>query len=231
MAAMIGKGKSWLWWLAGCLCALLLGPRAGGADAGPAPVYGMPVPPPDKQPLNNAEQQQKAEGLVNELMTPGPAPEPPAPVKAEIDKLIQDFASEDAKVRDAASTGVVKQGVPALGALRAALASKDAEVVERAKAAIVAIETASKAPKVEELKKLGNVGQSLVQQRWNQANRVANEADKAAADAEKAGDAAATAKAKAEAKTAREQAATLAGLLNKIRPATPAFRYGVMMRQ
>lgn len=229
MAAMIGRGKSWLWWLAGCLCAFLLGPRAN-AGAAPAPVYGMPARPPDGQVAPDAAQQQKAEGLLNEILAPVPAPEPPPPVKAEIDKLIKDFASEDAKVRDAASEAVVKQGVPALGALREAAKSKDAEVVERAKAAGTAIEMAAKAPKIEELKKLELVGRMAVQQRLNAANLAAAEADKAAADAEKAGDAAGAEKARIEAKAAREKVAALAGLVRKVGPGLPMMKYGVVRR-
>lgn len=229
MAAMIGRGKSWLWWVAGCLCALLLGPRAGGAEA-PAPVYGMPVPPPDNRPANDAEKQKLAEGLISEILAPVPAPAPPPPVKAEVDKLIKDFASEDAKVRDAASEAVVKLGVPALGALREAAKSKDAEVVERSKAAAAGIEAAAKAPKIEELKKLQEVGRMAVQGRLNAANLAAADADKAAADAEKAGDAAAAEKAKATAKAERERAATLAGLVRKVGPGLPMMKYGVVRR-
>jgi hypothetical protein len=231
MAAMIGRGKSWLWWLAGLVCALVFGPGVGAGElAPPKPVYGMPVPPVKDGPPADAEQQQKAEALLNEILAPVPAPEPPAPVKAEVEKLIKDFASEDAKVRDSASEAVVKLGVPALGQLRAAQASKDAEVAERAKTAAAAIETASKAPKIEELKKLELVGRMAVQQRLNAANLAAADAEKAAADADKAGDAAAAEKARATAKAEREKAATLAGLVRKVGPGLPMMKYGVVRR-
>jgi hypothetical protein len=231
MAAMVGRGKSWLWWLTGCLCALVFGPgvRAGELPP-PKPVYGMPVPPPDNRPANDAEKQKQAEGLLNEILAPVPAPEPPAPVKAEIEKLIKDFASDDAKIRDAASEAVVKLGVPALGALREATKSKDAEVAERSKAAIAGIEAAAKAPKIEELKKLELVGRMAVQQRLNAANLAAADAEQAAAAADKSGDAAAAEKARATAKAERERAATLAGLVRKVGPGLPMMKYGVVRR-
>jgi len=221
MSAMIGRGQSWLWWLAGSLCALVFGRWAGAGELpAPKPVYGMPA-----RPVVNEQDQQKAEALLGEYLAPVPAPEPPPPAKAEIEKLIKDFASEDAKAREAASAAVVKQGRAALGLLRAALGSKDAEVVERSKLAVAAIENAERAPKIEELKKLGFAGQNAVRQKWTEANAAAAAAEKAAAEAEKAGKADAAAKSRAEAKAARERAAALSGLLRQVSPAVMQARY------
>ncbi len=229
MAAMIGKGKSWLWWLAGFVCALVLGPRAGAVEA-PAPVYGMPVPPPDDRPPADADAQKKADELVSGFLAPVPAPAPPAAAKAEIDKLIADFGSDDPKVREAASAAVVKQGVAALGQLREALASKDAEVADRARTAIGAIEAAVRAPQVEELKKLGTAGQTALRGKWTEANRAALTAEKAAEDADKAGKPEEAEKLRAEAKVQRERAATLSTLLRQVGPQVPVMKYGVVPR-
>ncbi|HOX04769.1 MAG TPA: hypothetical protein PK280_00085 [Planctomycetota bacterium] len=229
MAAMIGRGTSWLWWLAGAMCALLLGPRAGGMEV-PAPVYGI-RPVGEEGQVDKPDQQQKAEALLNEILAPVPAPEPPPAVKAAIEKLIRDFASEDAKVREDASAAVVKEGVPALGLLRAAFSSKDAEVAERARTAAMAIEAAAKAPKVEELKKLQPAGRQVVNQRLLAVTRAGDEAEQAAAAADKAGDAAAAEKARAAAKAAREQRAVLAALVRKVGPGEPMMmKYGVAPR-
>ena len=228
MAAMLGRGKSWLWWLAGSLCALVFGRWAGsGESPPPKPVYGMPA-----RPVVSEQDEKQAEGLISEYLAPVPAPEPPPPARAEIEKLLKDFASEDAKVREAASAAVVKQGRAALGLLRAALGSKDAEVVERSKLAVAAIENAERAPKIEELKKLGFAGQNAVRQKWTEANAAAEAAEKAAAEAEKAGKADEAEKSRAEARAARERAAALSALLRQVGPGLPGMqaKYGVMIR-
>jgi len=229
MAAMIGKGKSWLWWLAGFVCALVLGPRAGAVEA-PAPVYGMPVPPPDDRPPADADAQKKAEALLDGILAPVPASEPSPQAAAEIEKLIKDFGSEDARVREAASAAVVKQGPAALGALRAALSSKDAEVAERSRVAITAIEGAARAPKIEELKKLQPAGRLAVNQRLLAANRAVAEAERAADAADKAGKPEEAEKLRAEAKVQRERAVTLSALVRQVGPGMPMIRYGVVPR-
>jgi hypothetical protein len=221
MSAMIGRGQSWLWWLAGSLCALVFGRWAGAGELpAPKPVYGMPA-----RPVVSEDDQKKAEGLLAEYLAPVPAPEPPPPAKAEIEKLIKDFASEDAKVREAASGAVVKQGRAALGLLRGALTSKDAEVVERSRMAIGVIENSVRGPQIEEMKKLGAAGQNFVRQKWTEANAAALTAEKAATEAEKAGKADEAEKSKAEAKAARERAGALAGLLRQVAPPVMQARY------
>ena len=224
MAAMIGRSKSWFWWLAGLLCAFVFGSKAEAADA--VALYGVrPGPGEVDAPVANPEQQKKAEQLVADYLAPVAAAEPGAEARAAIEKLVKDFASEDAKARDAASAAAVKQGPAALGLLRGAFDSKDAEVAERARAAATAIEAAARSPKVEELKKLGFVGQNAVRQKWTEANQAAVAADRAAAEAEKSGDAAATEKARAEAKAKRERAGALAGLLRQVSPEVMQARY------
>jgi hypothetical protein len=235
MAVMIGKGKSWLWWLAGFLCAFVFGSRAGAGEEGPKAValYGIrPGPGGVDAPAVDPEQQKKAEQLVTDYLAPVAAVEPTAEAKATIEKLIKDLGSNDGKVREEASAAVVKHGPAALTQLRAALGSKDLEVAERSKVAVAAIETGARAPKLEEIKKLGFVGQNVVRQKWTEANAAALTAEKAAADAEKAGKADEAEKSKAEAKVQRERAATLSVLLRQAGPGLPGMqaKYGVMIR-
>lgn len=64
-----------------------------------------------------------------------PAPE----LGARIDALVKDLGAEDFAKREAASQELVKIGLPALSALRAAAGSRDAEVAARARAAMDAI--------------------------------------------------------------------------------------------
>jgi len=48
MSAMIGRGKSWLWWLAGFLCALVFGRNVAAQEA--TEKYGVRPRPPAEQP-------------------------------------------------------------------------------------------------------------------------------------------------------------------------------------
>ena len=110
MAVMIGKGKSWAWWLAGFLCALVFGARAGAAEEGPRAValYGIrPGPGGVDAPAVNPEQQKKAEGLVADYLAPVAAVEPTPEARAAIEKLVKDLGSNDAKTREEASAAVV----------------------------------------------------------------------------------------------------------------------------
>jgi hypothetical protein len=164
MARVIGKTKSWMWWVAGFFCALVFGRGAGAGEVpAPKPVYGMPAPR-GEQPTVLEAQQKQAEKLVADYLAPVAATEPTPEQKAAIEKLIKDFGSADFKVREAASTEIVKQGPAALGLLREAAKSSDAEVATRAGAAIVAIETAARQTQVDEIRKLGAAGQAVVRQ-------------------------------------------------------------------
>lgn len=75
----------------------------------------------------------------------GAAPQPPDPeatpeLRARIDALIRDLASERFEVRTEAKKGLVIIGRPALGALRAASSHKDQEVADAARKLIAEIE-------------------------------------------------------------------------------------------
>ena len=81
---------------------------------------------------------------IDEYSSPVAATEPSAEQKAKVQKLIGEFGSGDFKVRESAVAAASAQGAAALGQLRAALADKDAEVSDRAKRAVAAIETAAR---------------------------------------------------------------------------------------
>ena len=216
---MIGRTRSWLCWLAGALCALIFGAnsRAGEAQA----KYGVqlrPIRPPADNPAVTAEQKQKAEQLVADYLAPVAAVEPTADQKTAIAKLVQDFGSADFKTREDASARAGKLGPEALGQLREASASKDAEVSTRAAAAIAAVETAARQGTVEELKKVRDAAAQAVSSRMNEARTAQAKAAQAAAAAEKAGQAEEAAKARAEAAGHSERVNALAALMRQIMP-------------
>jgi hypothetical protein len=68
MAKMIRRTKSWLWWLAGILCAWAFGP---GAHAGEVARPGDKLPPDAGQPAVSPEQQKQAEKLVADYRAEG----------------------------------------------------------------------------------------------------------------------------------------------------------------
>ncbi|HOX04771.1 MAG TPA: hypothetical protein PK280_00095 [Planctomycetota bacterium] len=217
MAAMIGRGKSWLWWLAGFLCAFVFGARAGAAEA--VALYGVrPGPGGAEQPEVDPERQKKAGQLLADYLAPVTAVEPADEAKAAIEKLIRNLGSADFEVREQASLEIVRQGPAALGLLREAAKSKDAEVATRAGAAVTAIEMQVKASKLAGIKALGSAGQNVVRAECIKASAAAAGADKAAAEAEAAGKADDAEKARAQAKAARERARNLSALLRSLLP-------------
>jgi hypothetical protein len=228
MARMIGQTKSWLWWLAGTLCALVFSAAARAGEA-VAKKYGAPEPirPPINNPAVTEEQKQKAEKLVVEYVVPVAAAEPTAEQKAAIDKLIAGLGSKDFQEREAASAAVVNHGPAALAALRAAAKSQDVEVSTRAGVAIAAIETAARQGLVAELKKDPGAAQVVVAQKLNEASAAQTKATQAAAEADKAGSKDEADKLRAEAKTATELTAALRGLQRAVSPMMMAPVYGV----
>ena len=213
MAQMIGRTGSWLYWMAGLLCAWVFGPRADAAEiARPS----KNLPPDASQPAVNEEQQKRAEKLVADYLTPAFATEPAADQKAAIEKLIKDFGSSEFKTRDEASAAVVKQGPAALGQLREAAKSKDAEVASRSSAAVIAIEQAARTGIVDELKKMLAVAQSV-------ANKQLAETRAAQTTAQQAAGAAAAkseegAKLRKEAEDLGARSAALMALLRQLSP-------------
>jgi hypothetical protein len=231
MARLAGRTKSWVWWMAGLLCALIWGQPAGaGTPIEPIqPPYGVrPIRrgPPKVKP----EDRKKAEKLVDEYMSPVPATKPIAEARTKIDKLIKDFGSEASATRRAASQKVIEFGAGALEALRKAVDSKDAEVSTRAKSAITRIEKAAREKIVTALKKNVNAAVAVIGARRKQAGGEYRVALKAENEARKAEDKDAEKAARLKRVAAGKRSSVLMMLSGRVspRPAPmPAPVYGV----
>jgi hypothetical protein len=214
MARMIGNTKTWLWWLGGLVCALVWGRSAGAGERRepPPPPYGVRVNPVVEKTRKQAEK------LVDEYVKPVAATAPDEKAKKQIAKLIADFGAKDFATRDAASRAILKHGPAALGPLRKALLSKDAEISQRAGKAIAAIEAAVREKLVGGLKKLGLAGRNAVTRRCIAASHALGEASR---DVEKLRKLAATGKAKdkevAAARVRQETARRRSQLLGRLR--------------
>jgi len=231
MERMIGRTKSWVWWLGGVLCAVVFGGIAD-ADAAVArkPKYGVkPRPRPNARPSAKPEDIKKADKVVETYLAPVAATEPAAEQKARIDKLIKDFASEASATRAAASKAVIEFGAAALGALRGATDSPDAEVATRAQDAITRIERAVRDKLVVELKKNINAAVAAISVRQSKVNLTYRAALKAETAARKAGDEKAREAARTRRVAASKLNAKLLGLRNRVSPvkSMPAPVYGV----
>lgn len=217
MAKMIGQTKSWLWWVAGFVCALVFGKNTCAGEMA-KPKYGVNIaPPPVEQPVANAEDVKKAEKLLADYLAPALA-EPSAEQKATTEKLIKDFGSPDFKTREDASVAIVKVGQAALGQLREAAKSKDPEVASRSETAIKGIEDAARSGVADELKKLGSAGQSAVMKQLGEANTARNQALQAAEQAKTSGKADEAAKFTKEAEAAGVRAQALNALFRQLVP-------------
>jgi hypothetical protein len=153
MDRMIGNTKTWVWWLAGLACAFVF---QSVAKAGQMMLrYGVrPRPRPASQPAVSAEQKKKAAKLVTEYLEGKGSAQPSAEERKQIAKLIKDLGSNEFAVREAASAGVLKFGLRALPQLEEARKSTDAEVVQRAGAAIQEIRKGGGSRVVGELRKM-----------------------------------------------------------------------------
>jgi hypothetical protein len=103
-------------------------------------------------PAAKPEEIKEAEKLLDEYLKPVTPVEPSEADRSAIAKLIEQLGAEDFAAREDASGAVVKHGPAALGQLRAALTSKDAEVVTRAEAAIERIGQEARAKPAARLK-------------------------------------------------------------------------------
>lgn len=168
MAKMIGRTSSWLYWVAGLICALVFGKATYGGEQLQADYGIRQRPRPIEQPAANPEDVKKAEQIVAEYLAPAAAAPGPEQ-KAAAEKLIKDFGSPDFKTREDASTAIVKLGQAALGQLRESAKSKDPEVSSRSETAIKVIEDSLRSGTAEELKKLGSAGQGVVTRQMNDA--------------------------------------------------------------
>ena len=230
MALLFGKAKSWVWWLAGFLCALLFGTRAQGGPGAAGAPGALAAAAAGKEDTPAARTEQLVEDY---LKAPAPV-EPAAEAAKEIARLIRDFGSEDFEVRDAASRAITKHGAAAIAALRQALKSQDAEVVSRAELALAAIEATVRQAKAGEIqalyKKWGAPVLEVVQRKYVELVQAARTAAAAALEAEKAGKAEAAEQARAQARSAREREAVMASLYRQIAPPPPPPPNGMLRR-
>ncbi len=140
---------------------------------------------------------------------------PPTPEKKKrIAKVIAELGSDDSGVRKAASERVLTFGLKALPQLRAALKSKDAEVVARAGKAIAQIE---KDKAFRKLCTTGNAVRAFIRKEVIRLRDLADKANAAAAELEKKGK-------KAEADKQRARAAELNRKINRLKKLYPKVR-------
>ena len=174
MARLIGNTKTWLWWLGGLLCALIFGAEARGAAA--QAEYGVrvrpPGPPIDTKSVTE-EQKKKAGKLVDDYLAGPKAAAPSAEETKQIARLIADFGSEDFATRKKASADVLEFGSKALKQLGEAQKHKDAEVRQRASAAIAAIRSGGGSKEVIELRKVRNAAHVVIRARQAEVNKKA----------------------------------------------------------
>ncbi len=230
---MIGQTRSWLCWLAGALCALIFGANASAGEA--QAKYGVqlrPIRPPAEDPAMTEEQKQKAEKLVAEYLSPTPAGEPSAELKATVEKLLKDFGSADFKTREDASLQAAKLGPAALGLLRDGAKAQDAEVASRAGSAVAAIENAARQGPVAELKKIPGAARLVIMQQISAANQAERKAQEEFRAAESKNDRAAAEKSRAEQSAAVERRTRLTGLMAAVAPIERAVAvYGIRAPQ
>jgi hypothetical protein len=177
---MIGRTKGWLWWLVGTVCAIFFSARSMAAQA----KYGvMMKPKPQVDPDKATEEQKKQAGKLIDTWMAGPRIENPSDAeKARIAELIKSFDSKDYKIRNQASQDIISFGSKALGQLKEALQSRDAEVRMRSQQAISSITSRADAPEIAELKKIRDAAILTIQA------RMAEESKKGAALYQKAAD-------------------------------------------
>jgi len=155
------------------------------------------------------ETKREVERLVAGYFKAVNVPEPAGEARARIGKLIGELGSEEWAVRENASTELVRLGVAALGALRAALKSADPEVISRAGEAVSAIEAAGVKPITEALRKYPQTVWVVVQGQINLTREAWSQANAAAAAAEKAGRKDEAGRLRAEAKALGERISDL----------------------
>ena len=230
MARFIGKTTSWAWWVLGLLAALIPLRRAK-AQGMMQPMYGVSLRP-ISRPVLEAEQMRQAAALVDQYVARVEPTEPSPGVKARLDELVGQLASDDYQQREQASAEVVKLGRAALKALQAAAASEDREVAVRAGAAIAAIENRVRQPIVDRLKAISPAAVVAIGQQISAAQSATAAAEHAVFQAQWARDE----KKLSEARAALAAAKIRLGLLMRLsgRIALPMNltcpKYGVVSR-
>jgi len=234
MARAIGRTKSWAWYLAGVMCAVVFG-RAAAGEAVAQPEYGIRVRRPVKltKPAVTKEQKEEAAKLVDKYMAASDRKITDTE-KKKIARLVRELGDEKYAVRENASKAIVKYGSKALKQLKVALKSKDAEVAQRAEAAISAINSSGGSPVVTGLRRIRAASIQVIgerRSRWEKAAHTAElqalafKAQKKTKEAEKK---------LAEKKQAGEKAARLKALLGLVGagvyrrlPGRAVAKYGV----
>lgn len=202
MARAIGKARSWFWWVAGFLCALVFG-RGAGADDFQA-EYGIRIRPDPRPPVPRQAFGENEKRKVNELadafLAAHEEPADPSPQEDEkIRKLVAGLGSRDYADRERATQGLVAIGRAALARLRKACESDDPEVAQRARDAVEKIESARERI-AEELRGMGPGALFLLRERAGAQQKIAKETAEAATQADREGK-------KEEACSLREKAA------------------------
>lgn len=198
MARMIGRTKSWVWWLMGTLCALVFSGRAWGLEGGLKPKYGvepMATPPPTAQPSVSEKQRQAAEALVEQYLAPVAAVEPTKEQAEQIAAQLKELGGNDEKFKFLAQEELVRLGPVALGELRrqeAAAQAVEAKADPKADAPkgfvpsavftelIIRIERAARWPLIEGLRNLGEAGPLVIGERLTAAQAAEVQAARAA---------------------------------------------------
>jgi len=239
MAAMIGRGKSWLWWLAGLFCALVFGRSGVAGEQAEQPVYGVrvdpgfiaPVAPKPRHPADD-EARRKAGQLIEQYLASQNPPPAGDELKARIDKLIKDLGANEWDVREKASKELSGIGRPSLDALKEAARSKDPEVAQRA--ADLAAGIADDKATLEQLRDMGATGLLALQERLATERKAVTGKAGAAGEADLAGRKDEAEKLRAEAKQAQANVAALVKLAALLAQSVPgsgpvSARYGVRM--
>jgi hypothetical protein len=210
MAAMIGRGKSWLLWTAGFLCALAFGRGAPFGNAGE--VYGVRAQPARTGSELSAEDQQRVDRLLAAFLAEQKPHDPDAELAKRISGLVGQLGDDRWDLREAATDELGKIGRPALAALRETLAnSKDPEVLERAKDLVARIESGGTV--LEALRAMGQAAKVGLEQCIRRERRVVVRLAADSAESELAGRDDEADKLREQAKKAQERVAQIARLL------------------
>ncbi len=157
---------------------------------------------------------------------------PSAAELKSIRKLIADMGADDFGVREAASKNVLKYGRKALPALKEAAKSKDAEVVQRAEAAISAIEGGDRRRQIlAELRKVKKDALAVIDGKIKDLQATCAEAKKVAAKLKAADKNAEALKKLAEAKAAVGQCLALAELRKTVEADDPLAEIETLIKQ
>lgn len=201
------------------VCAAVLG----------ALLLGLPVRAAEPVRKGLSASRRKAAGLLAQYLSDD---RPSAAELKSIRKLIADMGSDGFAVREAASKSVLKYGRKALPALKETTRSKDAEVVQRAEAAIRAIEGGDRRRRVlAELRKVKKDALAVIDGKISDLQAACAEAKKAAAKLKATDKDAEALKKLAEAKAAVGQCLALAELRKKVEVDDPLAEIEVLIKK